>query len=80
MAKQKPLKIYIQDIPEDKSFDDYPDNTLFVLDDRVKPRFDEETMKKLAAIDAAEAANRAKMTGLSLPVVAPSAAQPSYRI
>lgn len=38
------MKIKIGDIPEDKTFDDYPEDTIFVLDDRPR-KYDEKTGK-----------------------------------
>lgn len=37
------MKINISDIPKDKSFEDYPDNTEFVLDDRRNRIVDPDT-------------------------------------
>lgn len=38
------MEIKIGDIPEDKTFDDYPEDTIFVLDDRHR-KYDEKTGK-----------------------------------
>lgn len=38
--KNEPLRIKIEDIPEGKTFDDYPEDTIFVLDDK-EPAEDE---------------------------------------
>ena len=38
------MRIDIADVPEDKSFSDYPKGTEFVLDDR-PPRFDRKALE-----------------------------------
>ena len=40
------MKIRISEIPQDKTFNDYPENTEFVLDDRM-PIWDLENMRRV---------------------------------